>query len=412
MNICFLVVYNPYASEGASANRWRSIIDGLDYNSANVKLIIIGGWLSKQEYETYGKNGFFNTSNNIEYVYVNNQKNFNIWGSRLNTYILDPLASKWYSKKLIKILRRQKCDVLFLQPQLRVFRLFHHLPDRYLNNVKVVLEMNEFNDVAIEHATNFIHRRNIVAFNSLLFNKILPKLDTLFVMTETLKNYYNTINIKNLYVHHLPMTVDLNRFSDNYEDVAYEKPYIAYCGSSSFKKDGIDILIKAFEKIADSYSSVTLYLAAYFENDGNKMLELIKSSRFSHRITYLGTLHRDQIPAFITNSILCVLPRPNSKQAQGGFPTKLGEYLASGRPVCITSVGEIPYYLDDMKSAFFAEPGSIDSFANAMEKALSDPEFADYVGQNGKNVAHRYFNKDTQGKLLYNYLTKLVYNAK
>jgi glycosyltransferase involved in cell wall biosynthesis len=406
--ISFLVSYNPYASEGASANRWRSIIDGLKDNNANVKLLILGGWLSKQEYETYGKNGYIDSQKNIEYVYVNNQKNFNIWSSRLNTYFLDILASKWYSKKLLKILSRQKCNVLFLQPHLNVFRIFHRLPDRYLDNVKVVMEMNEFNDVAIEHATNFIHRKNIVTFNSLLLNTILLKLDTIFVMTETLKFHFSTLNIKGLSIQHLPMTVDLNRFSDNYKEVTYQKPYIAYCGSSSFKKDGIDILIKSFEKIADNYPSVTLYLAAYFENDGSKMLDLIKISKYSQRIIYLGTLHRDQIPAFISNTELCVLPRPASKQAQGGFPTKLGEYLASGRPVCVTSVGEIPSYLEDKKSAFLAEPDSIDSFAEAMENVLSNPIFANTVGENGKMVAQQSFNKDIQGKQLYDYLSKLI----
>ncbi len=57
---------------------------------------------------------------------------------------------------------------------------------------------------------------------------------------------------------------------------------------------------------------------------------------------------------------------PDSKQAQGGFPTKLGEYLATGNPVCATTVGEIPDYLVDGESVYFAVPGSVDSFADAM----------------------------------------------
>jgi glycosyltransferase involved in cell wall biosynthesis len=411
LNISFLVSYNPYAGEGASANRWRSMLEGLSANGANVRVLIMGGWLSQSEYETYGRTGFVVGQKNLEYVYVNEQKNFDIWRSRLNSYVFDELFSRWQSRKLQKIVNQKGCDALFLQPHLSVFRLFRHLSSRYLDGVRVVMEINEFNDAAIEHATNFLQRRNVAKFNQLLFKDVLPKLDVLFVMTKTLMAHFRSLKIEGLTIHHLPMTVDIDRFSDVSRDVVYSKPYIAYCGSSSFKKDGIDILIRSFEQIADSFPDLSLFIAAYFENDGNRMLELINSSKYSQRIIYLGTIHRDEIPAFISNAKLCVLPRPNSRQAEGGFPTKLGEYLSSGRPVCITTVGEIPDYLQDMESAFFAEPGSSDSFAVAMAKALTEPSLADRVGLTGKKVAVNVFNKDIQGKNLFNYLSKLTKDA-
>ncbi len=104
------------------------------------------------------------------------------------------------------------------------------------------------------------------------------------------------------------------------------------------------------------------------------------------------------------NAGLLVLPRPDSKQAQGGFPTKLGEYLATGKPVCVTRVGEIPEYLEDGKSVFMAKPGDTDSFAYAMERALSNPVLAKEVGKNGRKVAEKYFNMEKQAEKLYNFL--------
>ena len=49
---------------------------------------------------------------------------------------------------------------------------------------------------------------------------------------------------------------------------------------------------------------------------------------------------------------MLVLARPDNIQAKGGFPTKLGEYLATGNPVVVTKVGEIPNYLIDGVNAF------------------------------------------------------------
>jgi glycosyltransferase involved in cell wall biosynthesis len=97
------------------------------------------------------------------------------------------------------------------------------------------------------------------------------------------------------------------------------------------------------------------------------------------------------------------LARPNSQQSEGGFPTKLGEYLASGRPVCVTDIGEISDYLVNDKSAFFAEPGSFISFSQAITKALSAADI-EKVGKEGQKIAFQIFNKDIQSKRLYDFL--------
>jgi glycosyltransferase involved in cell wall biosynthesis len=127
-----------------------------------------------------------------------------------------------------------------------------------------------------------------------------------------------------------------------------------------------------------------------------------------HKVFWMKEYPRDSIPSILKNASLLVLPRPASKQAQGGFPTKLGEYLATGNPVCSTTVGEISDYLVDGESVYFAEPGSVESFAGAMERALSDPIKAREVGLNGRKVAEKYFNKDIQAKILYDFLMKIL----
>jgi glycosyltransferase involved in cell wall biosynthesis len=67
-------------------------------------------------------------------------------------------------------------------------------------------------------------------------------------------------------------------------------------------------------------------------------------------------------------------------------------------------VGEIPNYLEDNVSAFIAEPGSIDSFADVMYRALSDKDNAKRVGLNGRKVAEENFSVDVQAKRLVEFL--------
>jgi glycosyltransferase involved in cell wall biosynthesis len=87
-----------------------------------------------------------------------------------------------------------------------------------------------------------------------------------------------------------------------------------------------------------------------------------------------------------------VLARPDSLQAQAGFPTKLGEYLATGRPVVVTRTGEIGSYLVDGKSAYLAEPGNVKDIARQIDAVLSNPDAARVVGEAGRKVSIECFD--------------------
>jgi glycosyltransferase involved in cell wall biosynthesis len=230
-------------------------------------------------------------------------------------------------------------------------------------------------------------------------------------MTKTLLNHYENFSKPHPQFLHLPMTVDLDRFKTHHEKLSeFKSPYIAFIGVMNDVKDGVDILIRAFNLIHKTFDNINLYLVGPWDYDTPHHLKLINDLGLEKKVFWMKEYHRDCIPSIVCNAELLVLPRPNSKQARGGFPTKLGEYLASGNPVCATTVGEIPVYLKDGESVFFAEPGSINSLAESMTRVLNNKEQATKIGQNGKLIAEKHFNKDIQSKTLYNFLLQLTIN--
>jgi len=205
------------------------------------------------------------------------------------------------------------------------------------------------------------------------------------------------------------MTVDLVRFQSPKGSLPeFQSPYIAFVGVMNDAKDGVINSIKAFNSIKEKFPSHKVYLVGAWNYDTPIHLQLIKDYHLEERVIWLNEYPRDAIPGIVCYADLLVLPRPDSKQAQGGFPTKLGEYLGSGKPVCASRVGEIPNCLTDNESVFFAEPGSVESFAEAMERALGDYENAVRVGTNGRKVAEEYFNKDLQAWKLLMFLEELT----
>ncbi len=102
-----------------------------------------------------------------------------------------------------------------------------------------------------------------------------------------------------------------------------------------------------------------------------------------------------------------LLARPANKQSEGGFPSKLGEYLSTGNPVVITNTGEISDYLEDGVSAFIAEPDSIESFSDKLEEAYKSP-ISKSIGLKGKEVAEKYFDYKIQASKLSSFFREVI----
>lgn len=395
MNILLLRQYNPYLESGASGNRFCGLIDGLCREGHCVTIGVVGG-LQKQNELSYSCK-----KTNIEIVYLSKANHYDGIKGRLNTYFFDGLHLLSAKRKLKQLLKH-KYDIVWLTNNGDVLRLYKSCFNKFEG--KSFIELNEFNDIYKEEKQgNFLQNRKAIK-NSDLLLEALAKIDLFAVMTKTLLNYYQGLAKLEARFLHLPMTVDLSRFCGVTTEVEYKKTYIAFTGTMTNHKDGVDVLIKSFAKIADRYPAYHLYLAGFWHYDVPMQEKLIAEFGLQNRIHYIGTLNRDQIPPFICNASVLALSRPDSHQAQGGFPTKLGEYLATGNPVCVTKVGEIPDYLEDNVSAFMAEPGNVDSFADALNRALQDAEKAKLVGAKGKEVAEKTFNAEIQSKRLSEFL--------
>jgi glycosyltransferase involved in cell wall biosynthesis len=163
-------------------------------------------------------------------------------------------------------------------------------------------------------------------------------------------------------------------------------------------KDGLENLIGAMALVNNKAENIRLQLVgAAPAADLAKLRKQVAALNLDSAITFLGKRPTDEIPFILRNSDLLVLARPNNKQAQAGFPTKLGEYLASGKPVVITTTGEIPKYLKDKESAYLSKPDDIHDFAERIIYALSDKN-AETIGKRGYQIANNYFNYRNYGK--------------
>ena len=233
------------------------------------------------------------------------------------------------------------------------------------------------------------------AFLQNRYLKFIPKLCGMFVISTALKDAFVGIGARNVTV--VNMIVDANRFY-GLKKTGRKDKYIAYCGTASNNKDGVDDLIKAFSIVHSLHPEIKLYIMgkAPTKEDSAGNLALVESLGLSSSVVFTGIIPADEMPQMLVNANVVALARPDSLQARCGFPTKLGEYLLSGNPVVVTRVGDIPAFLQDGKTALLAEQCNPESFANRLLWALDNEIEAKVIGKEGREVALRCFNYKTE----------------
>jgi len=282
----------------------------------------------------------------------------------------------------------------------RVFLILQVLARR---EIPGFTERNEYPFILAPQIDTFLQRQAVQWW---YIKKMVPRMCGLALMTKNLETYFRQVTPRCPPTIVIPMTVEPERFETPGMS-PFPFRYIGFCGVLTGTKDGVPILVEAFGRIAAQFPDIRLVIIG--DNSDTKAINDLRAIAEQYgaadRILFTGMISRKEMPRYLGNAALLALSRPRTKQAEGGFPTKLGEYLATGRPTVVTRVGEIPDYLEDGVHSFLAEPDDVDDFARALRTALSDPAGAEQVGTCGRTLAHTVFDYRVQGKRLGNFMS-------
>lgn len=165
-----------------------------------------------------------------------------------------------------------------------------------------------------------------------------------------------------------------------------------YSGSFA-KKDGLEVLIKAFQQVHKKVGNCMLILTG----TGSNVPEYQSLIAGHPAIQYMGYLDDSEFPAFLQKADVLCITRTGSTYANAGFPFKLGEYLATGNPVVVSDVGDVSHYLENMKDAIIVKADDVAEVEKAMEFCIRNPEEAAKIGLNGQLKCKQYFDPSIIG---------------
>lgn len=228
--------------------------------------------------------------------------------------------------------------------------------------------------------------------------KQYENLDKLIVISKSLYDFFLTQGFPAEKLQIVNMFVDLKRF-EGVQKTTNEK-YIAYCGTVSYDKDGADVLIQVFAKFHLQFPEYRLKIIGRGMTPDviPQLTQLAEKCGVKDSVEFTGRIPASEMPQLLMNASILALARPDNLQNANGFPTKLGEYLATGNPVVATKVGNIPVFLTDGINCRLAKAGNVDDFAEKLIWVASHIVEAHSLAQQGKMLAETVFSNVKQTK--------------
>lgn len=130
----------------------------------------------------------------------------------------------------------------------------------------------------------------------------------------------------------------------------------------------------------------------------NQLRELVARLGIEGSIIFTGSIPHSLVPGYIATSDICVACFENNELTVCKSPLKVVEYLASGKPIVASSVGEIPNMVGD--AGLLVEPGNHRLLAEAIVNLIRDPQLRQKMAFAARQRAEIRYNWEKTSKNL------------
>jgi glycosyltransferase involved in cell wall biosynthesis len=271
---------------------------------------------------------------------------------------------------------------------------------------KIVFDIVEDYDVAKNMSSSFYHRAKVNCITGL--SSRMQDLASGFVaISSHLVNKYSEIGQGRIPVHFKAISIDMDCFPVEPSRMN-SMVSLFYAGSFGINKEGIPILLDAFHRLAERRKNIRLVLTGKGDSEAIEMLlSRVEISPYKDRVEYLGYLDDNAYYSALNSADIPCMTRIDSEYTNAGFPFKLGEFLATGKPVIASRVSDIDRFLVNRHNAMLVTPGDSNEILKAAEYLMDNREEAEIIGKRGREVAKSIFDYKRQGVALLAFLKNL-----
>jgi len=162
-----------------------------------------------------------------------------------------------------------------------------------------------------------------------------------------------------------------------------DRPLIGYIGAI-FRQDA-QLMVRAFDLVRQVHPHAMLVVIGYCNLD---VAALVTEPG---AVIGTGFIRYEDVNRYLAACDLCWLPLRDTGANRGRWPLKLNEYMAVGRPVVATAVGDMARLLQEEPIGLLA-PDEPEPFAAQTVRLLTDLSLRDELGRHARFIAETRFD--------------------
>lgn len=246
-----------------------------------------------------------------------------------------------------------------------------------------------------------------------LLERLLPVVaDTVSVASRKLEELCISFRVKKENIFKAPVGADLKRFMPHISGERVRRRYhcenrkvILYLGQLHAGQY-VKMFIEAASVVVRKHPDATfLIIGEGFM--ANQLKYLVRENGMDRSIIFTGSVPHDAIPQYIGASDICVASFEDNEVTVCKSPLKIVEYLASGKPIVASLVGEVRNMVGGV--GLLVEPGDYSALAEGIIKLLENQPLRQEMGIRARQRAQTRYNwTETANNLIRAYEKALI----
>ena len=144
---------------------------------------------------------------------------------------------------------------------------------------------------------------------------------------------------------------------------------------------------------------------------GKSKLDISKFIEYPEAVIQTGYVNDQYLNDYLASCDICWLPLSNTNANQGRFPLKINDYLAAGRPIVATAVGDIPYIFKHGDIGLLSS-SEAQAFAKQTILLHDDRSAWKSMGGQARQLAETYYNWENISVKLEKFYEQVIGNKK
>ncbi|MCD6521531.1 glycosyltransferase family 4 protein [Candidatus Calescamantes bacterium] len=234
--------------------------------------------------------------------------------------------------------------------------------------------------------------RLVGRFMGIIENNLPYLVETISVSSQNLFNLARSLGVKEERIFRAPVGADLELFHPGIpaehirEKWGVKDILVIYMGQLHGGQYA-QLFIEAAALLKAKYPEVTFMIVGggYKEKFLREYSEKLRA-----HVIITGFIPHEEVPVYINAGDICVACFEDNEITRSKSPLKIVEYMACGKPVVASDVGEVRGMLGD--AGILVPPGDAKALAEGIEKLLRNPEEREKLGKRGRERVEKIYN--------------------